>query len=67
MHVCIYVNINTRVQVVPRQAGGGSLKFEALIAYRAEQKLCLEVTGKPPAHRNKKLLTCQSDVMSFEC
>ena len=29
------------LQVVPRQAGGGSFKFETLIAYRAEQRLCL--------------------------
>ena len=41
MHVCIYVNIHTCVQVEPGQAGGGSFKFEALIAYRAEQRLCL--------------------------
>ena len=29
------------IQVVPGQAGGGSFKFETLIAYRAEQRLCL--------------------------
>ena len=29
------------IQVVPGQAGGGSFKFETLIAYRAEQRLCI--------------------------
>jgi hypothetical protein len=41
LYVCIYVNKHTCVQVVPGQAGSGSFKFEALIAYRAEQRLCL--------------------------
>ena len=36
------------IQVVPGQAGGGSFKIETLIAFRAEQRLCLQVTGKPP-------------------
>ena len=29
------------LQVVPGQSGGGSFKFETLIAYRLEQRLCL--------------------------
>ena len=33
---CIFL-----IQVVPGQAGGGCFKFETLIAYRAEQWLCL--------------------------
>ena len=54
------------IQVVPGQARGGSFKFETIIAYRAEQRLCLYVTGKPPVHRSNKLLTCQSGAKSFE-
>ena len=34
--MCIYIYVS--IQIVPGQAGGGSFKFEALIAYRAEQK-----------------------------
>ena len=56
MHTCIHASIhacmtckyikihkNTYkiIQVVPGQAGGGSFKFETLIAYRAEQRLRL--------------------------
>ena len=29
------------IQVVPGQAEGGSFKIETLVAYRAEQRLCL--------------------------
>ena len=55
------------LQVVPGQAGGGSFKFETLIAYRAKQRLCQKVTGKPPVSRSNNLLTCQSDAKSFGC
>ena len=58
------------LQVALGQGGGGSFKSEALIAFRAEQRLCLQVTGKPPVHRSNKLLTfnlmpCLSNVESF--
>jgi hypothetical protein len=29
------------IQVLPGQAEGGSFKFETIIAYRAEQRLCI--------------------------
>ena len=46
MYRCIYIYtyamlIGWKIQVEPGQARGGSLKFETLIAYRAEQRLCL--------------------------
>ena len=59
-----------KLQVVPGQAGGGSFKIETLIAYRAEQRLCLKVTDKTPVLRSNKLLTanlmpCLLNVGSF--
>ena len=46
----------------PGKPGAGSFKFETLIAlaYRAGP-------GKPPVLRGNRLLSCQSDAMSFEC
>ena len=38
-YVFTYIYIY-KIQVVPGQAGGGSFKFETLIAYRAEERLC---------------------------
>ena len=37
-----------------RQTGGGNFKIEALMAYRAEEKMCL------PVLRSNNLLTCHS-------
>ena len=62
-----HIYSDTHIQVVPGQAVGGSFNIETLIAYRAGQRLCLQVTAKPSALRSNKLLTCQSDAMSFEC
>ena len=62
-----HIYSDTHIQVVPGQAVGGSFNIETLIAYRAGQRLCLQVTAKPSVLRSNKLLTCQSDAMSFEC
>ena len=55
------------MQVIPRQAWGGSFKIEALVAYRTEQRLCLEVAARPSVLHSNNLLTFQSDAMSSDC
>ena len=39
--MCMYqLHVFFVLQVAPGQAGSGGFKFETLIAYRAEQRLC---------------------------
>ena len=42
-----------------RQTGGGNFKIEALMAYRAEEKMCL------PVLRSNNLLTCDLSFRTF--
>ena len=65
--ICFYIYIYIKIQVVPGQAGGGSFKFETLIAYRAEGKAVPIGARQAACASQQQSLEFQSDATSFEC